>query len=84
MLDAISGGRAEVGVARGAYQFKFDRLLVGAPASEGGKYLRELIPAMQKLRAGDYTHDGDIWKFSVSTSVAKASAGRTTGMGCCT
>lgn len=71
LLDAISGGRAEVGVARGAYQFEFNRLLDGAPASEGGKYLRELIPAMQKLWAGDYTHDGDIWKFPVSTSVPK-------------
>lgn len=71
LLDVISGGRAEVGVARGAYQFEFNRLLDGKPASEGGEYLRELIPAMKKLWEGDYSHDGKIWQFPVSTSVPK-------------
>ena len=34
LLDVISNGRMEVGLARGAYQFEFDRMAGGIPASE--------------------------------------------------
>jgi alkanesulfonate monooxygenase SsuD/methylene tetrahydromethanopterin reductase-like flavin-dependent oxidoreductase (luciferase family) len=71
LLDVISNGRAEIGIARGAYQFEFDRLAGGMPAAEGGAYLRELVPAVRKLWAGDYAHEGAIWKFPTSTSVPK-------------
>ena len=71
LLDVISGGRAEIGIARGAYQFEFDRLAGGMPGPEGGKYLRELVPAVRKLWEGDYAHDGELWQFPVSTSVPK-------------
>ncbi|MFL4478176.1 LLM class flavin-dependent oxidoreductase [Paeniglutamicibacter sp. ORCA_105] len=71
LLDVISGGRAEVGVARGAYQFEFDRMLGGLPAADGGDHLREIIPAMKALWAGDYAHDGKVWQFPTSTSVPK-------------
>ncbi|MFB9375953.1 LLM class flavin-dependent oxidoreductase [Kineococcus gynurae] len=71
LLDVISGGRAEIGLARGAYQFEFDRMAGGMPASDGGEHLRELVPAMRKLWAGDYAHDGKIWQFPTSTSVPK-------------
>ncbi|WP_432563959.1 LLM class flavin-dependent oxidoreductase [Kineococcus sp. SYSU DK003] len=69
LLDVISGGRMEVGLARGAYQFEFDRMAGGLPATDGGKYLRELVPAVQRLWEGDYAHDGEIWQFPTSTSV---------------
>jgi alkanesulfonate monooxygenase SsuD/methylene tetrahydromethanopterin reductase-like flavin-dependent oxidoreductase (luciferase family) len=71
LLDVISNGRMEVGLARGAYQFEFDRMAAGLPASDGGKYLRELVPAVRELWQGDYAHDGDIWQFPTSTSVPK-------------
>lgn len=71
MLDVISNGRAEIGLARGAYQFEFDRMLNGVSANDGGKYLREMVPVIRKLWDGDYAHDGDIWQFPVSTSVPK-------------
>lgn len=71
LLDVISNGRAEIGIARGAYQFEFDRLADGMPAPEGGAYLRELVPAVRELWAGDYAHDGQIWKFPTTTSVPK-------------
>lgn len=71
LLDVISGGRAEIGLARGAYQFEFDRLAGGLPATDGGKHLRELVPAVRALWQGDYAHDGDIWQFPTSTSVPK-------------
>ncbi|WP_448262388.1 LLM class flavin-dependent oxidoreductase [Microbacterium aurum] len=71
LLDVISGGRAEVGLARGAYQFEFDRLAGGMPGPEGGKHLREIVPAVRELWEGDYAHDGEIWQFPTSTSVPK-------------
>ncbi|MET4593251.1 MULTISPECIES: LLM class flavin-dependent oxidoreductase [unclassified Sphingomonas] len=71
MLDVISNGRAEIGLARGAYQFEFDRMLNGVSANDGGKYLREMVPVVRKLWEGDYAHDGEIWQFPVSTSVPK-------------
>ncbi len=71
LLDVISNGRAELGVARGAYQFEFDRMTPGMSAAEGGASMQELIPAVQKLWAGDYAHDGEVWQFPTSTSVPK-------------
>lgn len=68
LLDVISNGRAEIGLARGAYQFEFDRLGDGMPATSGGKHLREMVPILPKLWQGDYAHEGEIWKFPVSTS----------------
>ena len=41
------------------------------PQELGGAYLRELIPAVQKLWEGDYAHDGTLWKFPQATSVPK-------------
>lgn len=71
LLDVISNGRMEVGIARGAYQVEFDRMLPGVSAKDGGKHLRELVPAVRKLWEGDYAHDGEIWQFPTSTSVPK-------------
>jgi flavin-dependent trigonelline monooxygenase, oxygenase component len=71
LLDVISNGRMEVGLARGAYQFEFDRLMNGMPAVEGGAHLREMVPALKRLWEGDYAHDGEVWTFPTSTSVPK-------------
>ncbi|MFN3881745.1 MAG: LLM class flavin-dependent oxidoreductase [Nitrincola lacisaponensis] len=68
LLDVISNGRMEVGLARGAYQFEFDRLANGMSASEGGQYLREMVPAVKALWQGDYAHEGTLWNFPTSTS----------------
>ncbi|UVL26679.1 LLM class flavin-dependent oxidoreductase [Pseudomonas donghuensis] len=71
LLDVISNGRMEVGLARGAYQFEFDRMAAGMPASEGGQALREMVPVVRALWQGDYAHDGEIWRFPTSTCVPK-------------
>lgn len=71
LLDVISNGRAEIGLARGAYQFEFDRMVPGLAASDGGSHLREIVPAIRRLWEGDYAHEGDIWQFPTSTSVPK-------------
>ncbi|WP_461535017.1 LLM class flavin-dependent oxidoreductase [Spongorhabdus nitratireducens] len=71
MVDVMSGGRLEFGIARGAYQYEFDRMLGGKPAAEGGKYLREMVPALKQLWQGNYAHEGECWNFPVSTAVPK-------------
>jgi alkanesulfonate monooxygenase SsuD/methylene tetrahydromethanopterin reductase-like flavin-dependent oxidoreductase (luciferase family) len=38
---------------------------------EGVAFMKELVPAVQKLWAGDYAHDGHYWKFPLATSVPK-------------
>jgi alkanesulfonate monooxygenase SsuD/methylene tetrahydromethanopterin reductase-like flavin-dependent oxidoreductase (luciferase family) len=71
LVDVMCDGRLEFGIARGAYQYEFDRMLDGEPAADGGKYLREMVPALQKLWQGNYEHKGECWNFPTSTSVPK-------------
>lgn len=75
LVDIMSDGRLEFGIARGAYQYEFDRMLGGESAADGGKYLREMVPVLQKLWQGDYAHDGECWSFPTSTSVPKPQQG---------
>ncbi|MCQ4437573.1 LLM class flavin-dependent oxidoreductase, partial [Clostridioides difficile] len=63
MTDIISGGRLELGIARGAYSFEYERLMPGLDAWGAGQRMRELIPAVKKLWEGDYAHDGEFWQF---------------------
>ncbi|HXH03547.1 MAG TPA: LLM class flavin-dependent oxidoreductase [Candidatus Competibacteraceae bacterium] len=71
LVDIMSGGRLELGLARGAYQFEFDRMLGGMKATEGGKHLRELIPVLQRLFVGDCAHQGECWSFPTATAMPK-------------
>ncbi len=71
MCDILTGGRLEMGLGRGAYQYEFDRMADGMPQGEGGRYLREIIPTVQKLWEGDYAHDGEIWQFPSVACVPK-------------
>ena len=52
LLDVISNGRMEVGLARGAYQFEFDRMAGGIPATERWHALREMVPGGARPVAG--------------------------------
>lgn len=71
LCDLLIDGRLELGIARGAYQYEFDRLLDGMPQHEGVAYLKEIVPAVKALWAGDYAHDGHYWRFPAATSVPK-------------
>jgi alkanesulfonate monooxygenase SsuD/methylene tetrahydromethanopterin reductase-like flavin-dependent oxidoreductase (luciferase family) len=71
MADVLSGGRIELGLGSGSYQYEFDRMGGGIERSEGGAYLRELVPAIRQLWAGDYAHDGERWSFPTATAVPK-------------
>lgn len=71
MTDIICGGRLDIGVARGAYGFEYERLMPGLDAWGAGQRMRELVPAVKALWAGDYVHDGEFWKFPSATSAPK-------------
>ena len=68
MADIICDGRLEIGIARGAYTYEYDRLRPGMDAMEAGLRLREMIPAIKGLWEGDYALDGDYWQFPATTS----------------
>lgn len=68
MTDIITDGRLELGIARGAYSFEYERICPGLDAWTAGQRMRELIPAVKALWAGDYAHDGEHWKFPTTTS----------------
>ncbi|WP_170765632.1 LLM class flavin-dependent oxidoreductase [Ruegeria lacuscaerulensis] len=68
MTDIITDGRLELGIARGAYSFEYERMLPGLEAWEAGQRMREQVPAVQKLWAGDYEHEGEYWQFPKTTS----------------
>jgi len=71
MTDIISNGRLELGIARGAYSFEYERLLPGLDAMSAGLRMRELIPAIQQIWAGDYAHNGEYWQFPAVPSAPK-------------
>jgi alkanesulfonate monooxygenase SsuD/methylene tetrahydromethanopterin reductase-like flavin-dependent oxidoreductase (luciferase family) len=67
MTDIITGGRLDIGVARGAYSFEYARLADGIDAMAAGAKLRELVPTLRKLWDGDYAHEGEYWNFPATT-----------------
>lgn len=71
LADLLSGGRLELGLGSGSYQYEFDRMAGGLRREQGGAYLRELVPALKELWAGDYAHHGQLWSFPTATSVPK-------------
>ena len=71
LCDLAVGGRLDIGIARGAYSFEYERLLPGLDAMGAGKRLREMIPAIQQLWQGDYAHSGEFWSFPSTTTSPK-------------
>jgi flavin-dependent trigonelline monooxygenase, oxygenase component len=71
MTDIITNGRLDIGIARGAYGFEYDRLAGGMDAMTAGSHLREMIPALKGIWAGDYEAKGKHWSFPKSTSSPK-------------
>ena len=71
LVDVLSGGRLELGLGSGAYQREFDRMHPGLAQSDGHRYMREMLPLIKALWAGDVEHDGDFWSFPTATSCPK-------------
>lgn len=68
MADIITDGRLELGIARGAYNFEYERMLPGLDAWGAGQRMRELIPAIKALWKGDYAHEGEFYSFPKTTA----------------
>ncbi len=68
MADLITDGRLDLGVARGAYSYEYERMIPGMDAWEAGQRLREVVPAVKALWDGDYAHDGVFTSFPATTS----------------
>ncbi|MGB1238318.1 MAG: LLM class flavin-dependent oxidoreductase [Pseudomonadales bacterium] len=72
MTDIITDGRLELGIARGAYSFEYERMMQGGmDAWEAGERLREVIPAVKGLWAGNHTQDSKHYQFPKTTSAPK-------------
>lgn len=71
MTDIITEGRLDLGIARGAYSFEYERMMPGMDAWEAGQRMRELIPAVQGLWQGDYAQEGEFHSFPKTTSSPK-------------
>ena len=69
--DLMTGGRIEVGIARGAYSYEYERLMPGLDAWEAGQRMREMAPLLRQLWAGDCAHDGEFFSFPSTTSAPK-------------
>ncbi|MBT9383672.1 LLM class flavin-dependent oxidoreductase [Pseudooceanicola sp. CBS1P-1] len=68
MTDILTGGRLELGIARGAYSYEYERMVPGMDAVTAGERLREMVPAVEALWKGDYAHEGTYWQFPATTS----------------
>ncbi len=69
--DLMTGGRIELGIARGAYSYEYERLLPGLDAWEAGQRMREITPLLPKLWSGDCAHEGEYFNFPATTSAPK-------------
>ncbi|MEM6887393.1 MAG: LLM class flavin-dependent oxidoreductase [Pseudomonadota bacterium] len=69
--DLMTGGRIEVGIARGAYSYEYERLMPGMDAWEAGQRLREIAPLLPKLWSGDVGHEGEFFSFPPTTSAPR-------------
>lgn len=52
MADIIMDGRLDLGIARGAYSYEYERIMPGLDAWNAGGRMRELIPAIKGLWRG--------------------------------
>lgn len=72
MADILTDGRLELGIARGAYSFEYERMMAGGmDAWEAGERLREVIPAIKGLWKGDHTQNSKHYSFPKTSSAPK-------------
>jgi alkanesulfonate monooxygenase SsuD/methylene tetrahydromethanopterin reductase-like flavin-dependent oxidoreductase (luciferase family) len=71
MTDMIVDGRLDLGIARGAYSYEYERMMPGMDAWEAGLRMRELVPAIKGLWKGDYAQKGQFHSFPATTSSPK-------------
>ncbi|NRB03890.1 MAG: LLM class flavin-dependent oxidoreductase [Rhodobacteraceae bacterium] len=69
--DQITKGRIELGIARGAYSYEYERLMPGMDAWEAGQRMRETVPLLPQIWEGDCAHEGEFFSFPASTSAPR-------------
>lgn len=69
--DLITDGRIELGIARGAYSYEYERLMPGMDAWDAGQRMRESAPLLRQLWAGDCAHEGTFYQFPSTTAAPK-------------
>ncbi|MEO0380373.1 MAG: LLM class flavin-dependent oxidoreductase [Pseudomonadota bacterium] len=69
--DLITDGRIELGIARGAYSYEYERLMPEMDAWEAGQRMRETTPLLRQLWAGDCAHEGEYFSFPETTTAPK-------------
>ncbi len=71
MTDLITGGRLEIGAARGAYMYEYERLMPGLDAWQAGQRMRETLPLLRRIWEGDCAHSGEYYSFPSVTASPK-------------
>lgn len=71
LTDLVTGGRLELGVARGAYSYEYERLSPGLNAWDAGQKMREMAPLLPQLWQGDCAHEGEFYQFPSTSTVPK-------------
>jgi len=72
MTEILTNGRLELGIARGAYSFEYERMMAGGmDAWEAGERLREVIPAIKGLWKGNHTQNSKHYSFPETSSAPK-------------
>ena len=71
LTDLVTGGRLELGLARGAYSYEYERLMPGLDAWQAGQRMRESAPLLRNLWRGDCAHAGEYYQFPSTTSAPK-------------
>ncbi|WP_109311646.1 LLM class flavin-dependent oxidoreductase [Ruegeria sp. AU67] len=69
--DQMTKGRIELGIARGAYSYEYERLMPGMDAWEAGQRMRESTPLLPQIWQGDCAHEGEFYTFPAATSAPK-------------
>ncbi len=71
MTDLVTHGRLELGIARGAYSYEYERLMPGMDAWEAGQRMRESTVLLKQLWEGDCSHSGKFYQFPATTTTPK-------------
>lgn len=71
MTDLVTQGRLELGIARGAYSYEYERLMPGMDAWEAGQRMRESTVLLRQLWKGDCSHNGEYYQFPATSSTPK-------------
>ncbi|MEM9714918.1 MAG: LLM class flavin-dependent oxidoreductase [Pseudomonadota bacterium] len=69
--DLVTGGRIEIGAARGAYSYEYERMMPGMDAWEAGQRMRETLPLLRDIWQCNCAHEGEYHSFPATTSAPK-------------